>query len=227
MVATVLLRGGPGWPGWFGRSGPAHAGHVDHVVTGPALDGRTDVQFDLVKGATAVTVRGASLGDRSYRVTGSADGDHSPTVAENGNVVQVTGVGNSSSVVVELNTSVTWTLRLVDGATSETLDLHDLKLARVEIIGGVSSIDLRLPAPHGTVPVRMTGGANSFAIHRPSGDPVRVRAGGGASSVTIDGDQHGGVSGGSTFASNGWDAAGDKYDVDCTAGVSAVTVDQY
>jgi hypothetical protein len=223
MVATVLLRGGLGWPGWFGRSGPAR---VDHVVTGPALDGRTHVQFDLVKGATAVTVRGAPLGDRIYRVTGSADGDHAPTVADNGNVVQVTGVGNSSAVVVELNTSVTWTLRLVDGATSETLDLHDLKLARVEIIGGVSSIDLRLPAPHGSVPVRMTGGANSFAIHRPSGEPVRVRAGGGASSVTIDGDQHSGVSGGSTFASNGWDAAGDKYDVDCTTGVSAVTVDQ-
>ena len=113
-------------------------------------------------------------------MTASDDGDHSPAVVDNGDVVQLTGVGNSSSVVVELNPSVTWTVRLVDGASSETLDLHDLKLAGLEIIGGVSSIDLRLPAPHGTVPVRMTGGANRFAIHRPAGAAVRVRAGGGA-----------------------------------------------
>jgi hypothetical protein len=217
MVTTVLYRG------WHhGRPGPTR---VDHVVDGPALDGRTDVRFDLVKGATAVTVRSGSLGDRLYRVTGADDGDHGPTVVDNGNLVQVTSVGNSSAVVVELNPSVTWTVRLVDGATSETLDLHDLKLARLEIIGGVSSIDLTLPGAHGSVPVRMSGGANSFAIHRPTGVPVRVRAGGGASSVTIDGDQHSGISGGSSFASSGWDAAADKYDVDCTAGVSTVAVD--
>jgi hypothetical protein len=215
VVATVLLRG------WDRHRGPAR---VDHVVTGP-VNGRSDAQFDLVKGATAVTVKGADLGDRLYRVTGSDDGDHTPTVTDSGNLVQVTSMGNSSAVVVELSRGVTWRIRVVDGASSENLDLGDLKVAGVEIIGGVASLDLRLPAPHGTVPVRMSGGANQFAIHRPSGVAVQVRAGGGASNVTIDGQPHGGVSAGSTFASSGWDAAADKYAVDCTAGVSTVTVD--
>ncbi len=215
VVATVLLRG------WDRHRGP---GRVDHVVTG-AVDGRSEAQFDLVKGATAVSVRGADLGDRLFRVTGSDDGDHAPTVTDNGNLVQVTSIGNSSAVIVELNRGVTWRIRIVDGASSESLDLRDLKVSGVEIVGGVASLDLRLPAPHGTVPVRMSGGANQFAIHRPSGVAVQVRAGGGAGNVTIDGQQHGGVSGGSTFASGGWDTAADKYDVDCTAGVSTVTVD--
>jgi len=216
VVATVLLRG---WDRHGG--GPAH---VDHVVTGP-VDGRSDAQFDLVKGATAVSVRGADLGDRLYRVTGSDDGDHTPAVTDSGNVVQVTSMGNSSAVIVELNRDVTWRIRMVDGASSENLDLRDLKVSGVEIIGGAASVDLRLPAPHGSVLVRMSGGVNQFAIHRPAGVPVRVRAGGGASNVTIDAQQHGGVAGGSTFASDGWDTATDKYDVDCTAGVSTVTVD--
>jgi hypothetical protein len=216
VVATVLLRG---WDRHGG--GPAH---VDHVVSGP-VNGRSDAQFDLVKGATAVAVQGADLGDRLYRVTGSDDGDHTPTVADAGNLVQVTSVGNSSAIIVELNRDVTWRIRIVDGASSENLDLRTLKISGVEIIGGAASVDLRLPAAHGSVPVRMSGGINQFAIHRPSGIPVRVRAGGGAGNVTIDGQQHGGVAGGSTFASGGWDTATDKYDVDCTAGVSTVTVD--
>jgi hypothetical protein len=215
VVATVLLRG------WDRHRGPAR---VDHVVTGP-VNGRSEAQFDLVKGATAVTVQAADLGDRLYRVTGSDDGDHTPAVTDSGNLVQVTGMGNSSAVTVQLNRAVTWRIRMVDGASSENLDLRDAKLSGVEIIGGVASLDVRLPAPHGTVPVRMSGGANQFAIHRPSGVAVRVRAGGGASNVTIDGQQHGGVAGGSTFASTGWDTAADKCDVDCTAGVSTVTVD--
>jgi hypothetical protein len=216
VVATVLLRG---WDRHGG--GPAH---VDHVVTGP-VDGRSEAQFDLVKGATAVSVRGADLGDRIYRVTGSDDGDHPPTVTDAGNLMQVTSMGNSSAVIVELNRDVTWRIRIVDGASSENLNLSDLKVSGVEIIGGVASIDLRLPAPHGSVPVRMSGGANQFAIHRPSGVAVQVRAGGGAGNVTIDGQQHSGVAGGSAFASGGWDTAADKYEVDCTAGVSTVTVD--
>jgi hypothetical protein len=215
VVATVLLRG------WHRHPGPAH---VDHVVTGP-VNGRSDAQFDLVKGATAVTVQGADLGTRLYRVTGSDDGDHTPTVTDNGSLVQVTGMGNSSAVTVELNRAVTWRIRIVDGASSENLDVHDLKLTGLDVIGGVSSLDVRLPTAHGAVPVRMSGGANQFAIHRPSGVPVQVRAGGGAGNVTIDGQQHAGVAGGSTFASGGWDTAADKYDVDCTAGVSTVTVD--
>ena len=54
--------------------------------------------------------------------------------------------------------------------------------------------------------------------------PVRVRAGGGAGSVTIGGRTHTGVSGGSVWVPAGWTAATDRYDIDATAGVSAIAV---
>jgi hypothetical protein len=214
VVATAFFRGGH-----LGR--PA----VAHVASGP-VGGRSAATFDLVKGATSVTVRGADLGNRLYRVTASDDGDHAPVIADSGAVIQVTSLGNSTSVVVELNTQVTWLVRLTDGATSETLGLRDVPLSGVEFIGGASSIDLSLGTPHGTVPVRMSGGANRYAVHVVKGVPVQVRAGGGAGSVTIDGVAHNGVGGGTSFASDGWDGASDRYDVDNTAGVSTLTVDR-
>ena len=53
-----------------------------------------------------------------------------------------------------------------------------------------------------------------------------MRAGGGAGSVTIDGVAHNGLSSGTTFASDGWNTASDRYDIDNTAGVSTLTVDR-
>jgi hypothetical protein len=57
--------------------------------------------------------------------------------------------------------------------------------------------------------------------------PVRVRVGGGAGSATVDGARHNGLSAGTVLTSDGWDAASDRYDVDATAGVSALIVDRW
>jgi hypothetical protein len=122
---------------------------------------------------------------------------------------------------------VRWHLRFTAGATSDLVDARTLDLADVTFVGGVSSIELTLPKPGGTVPVRMSGGANRFGLRVPAGVPVRVRAGGGAGTVALDGDTRSGVTAGTLVASDGWDGAQDRYDVDAAAGVSTVTVDRY
>ena len=63
--------------------------------------------------------------------------------------------------------------------------------------GGAARVTVALPAPLGTVPVRILGGASHVAIHRPPGVPVRLRVDGGATAVTLD-DQRVGVAGGSS-----------------------------
>src|SRR5205085_8976030 len=111
-----------------------------------------------------------------------------PSVTDADGQVQVHVAGDDAAVTVELNRDVRGTLRFTAGAQSNTADLREVRrLAGVEYVAGVSSIDLTLPAPAGTVPVRLDGGVGALHIHAPGAAPVRVRAGGGAGGVTVDG----------------------------------------
>lgn len=202
---------------------------VDHFVTVP-VGGRQEATFELVSGATSVTVRGADLGDRLFRAETPAESRQAPTATVSGDRVQLhlrdVGGGGPSAVDVQLNRSVRWQVRFTAGATTSVVDLRDLSIAGVEFVSGMSSIELRLPKPSGTVAVRMSGGVGRFAIQAPAGVPVRVRAGGGAGQVTVDGVPRSGLSGGTVITPEGWDSAPARYDVDNSAGVATLTVDR-
>ena len=70
----------------------------------------------------------------------------------------------------------------------------------------------------------MVGGASDFQLSLPTGVPARVTAGGGASEVSLEGQQHTGVAGGSVFTTAGWTPGVTGFDIDATAGVSTITV---
>ncbi|GAA2396248.1 hypothetical protein [Dactylosporangium salmoneum] len=196
--------------------------HHDPTVTG-AVDGRNAATLDLLSGVGAVTVRAADLGDTLYRI----QSPRTATAHDTGDRVEVRVDGGDASVTVELNRDVRWTLRFTAGSQSNTADLRGLRrLAGVEYVGGVSAIDLALPGPSGTVPVRVDGGASTLRVHAPDEAAVRVRAGGGAGGVSIDGATHSGVTAGATYATGGWDAAADRFDVDAAGGISSITLDR-
>jgi hypothetical protein len=225
LVAAVVWSAAARYADWA----TSWMGRPAHTVDG-ARDGLTDATLDLVSGATTVTVRSADLGDTLYRVSTPDGSARVPSVVRDRALVQVhltdSGDRGPGAVVVQLGRSVRWHLRLTAGATDDTLDLRGADLAGVEFIGGVSGIDLALPRPHGTIVVRMSGGVSRFALHVPSGVPTRVQAQAGAGSVTVDGVTRSGVGAGTIVTPAGWDAATDRYDVDNTAGVSAITVDR-
>jgi hypothetical protein len=70
----------------------------------------------------------------------------------------------------------------------------------------------------------MIGGASDFQLSLPTGVPARVTAGGGASEVSLEGQAHTGVEGGSVFTTAGWAPGVAGFDIDATAGVSQITV---
>jgi len=70
----------------------------------------------------------------------------------------------------------------------------------------------------------MVGGASDFQLSLPNGVPAQVTAGGGASEVSLEGQQHTGVAGGSVFTTAGWAAGVTGFNIDATAGVSTITV---
>src|SRR5262245_18200894 len=72
-----------------------------------------------------------------------------------------------------------------------TADLTNIDLSELNVSYGISSVDLKLPVPSGTVPLRVTGGASAVTIQHPAGVPVRVRFTGWAPTVKFDGEKLG------------------------------------
>ena len=113
-----------------------------------------------------------------------------------------------------------------------------LQLAGIEAAGVVSKVDLNLPSPRAVVPIRISGGANDLALHRPAGTALRLRIRGGANKVSVDGQQirgKGGVvfegdgpisqPGEVGFETTGFAAAADRYEIELTGGANRLTVD--
>jgi hypothetical protein len=200
-----------------------------HVATG-VIGTRQAAELDLVNGASAVVIDSADLHGGLYQASTPSNANEAPSVTMDGDTVEVgmasTGQSGPATVHIVLSSKVRWRIELDGGATSETVRLPDALLTELDFGAGSSRIDATLPRPVGTVPVRMTGGTASFALHLPAGVPAQVRFAGGAGSATIDGTDHTGLAGGTVFSPQGWTGAANRYDIDNTAGVSNLVLDR-
>ena len=110
------------------------------------------------------------------------------------------------------------------GMSDVVADLQDLQLTDLEISGGASRLEIKLPRPTAAVRVRIGAGASNVELIRPAGVPVRVRIGGGVSKLAID-DFRAGAAGGKTdWRSPDYDLVKGRYDIEIGAGASKVTV---
>ncbi|MGW0503855.1 hypothetical protein [Micromonospora sp. NPDC003241] len=223
LVLVVVLVSA--WT-WVTVRGDGRAGHV---VTGSADDLR-EATFVLLDGADVVRLRTDDLGGDAYRVSTPRDAGVRPAVSlTDGNVLtSLRGTGQDGPAIVEvvLHHSVRWHLRLGGGAKEQHLDLRGTQLGDVEFTAGASRIELTLPPAAGTQRTVLSGGANQVVVRLAGDAPVRVRAGGGAGSVTVDGSTQSGVAGGTVLTPPEWESATDRYDIDATSGVSSLTVDR-
>jgi hypothetical protein len=234
LFAVLLLAActapGPARPRPHWAAEPIRAAApLGHTATGPR-DGLDAATFTLVSGVTTLIVGVDDLDDDLYRIR-TPDGSRiAPVVnADGGDVrllVEGTGQAGPATVGVTLHRAVRWHLRLGGGAEDEQVDLSGGDVAAVEFLAGSARISLTLPEPHGTVPVRMTGGAGDFVVHLAGDAPARVRLGGGAGNVVVDGAARSGIPGGTVIEGDGWSSAGDRYDIDAAAGVSSLVLDR-
>lgn len=125
---------------------------------------------------------------------------------------------------ITLSGRVPWTIRAHWGMSDVTADLEGLVLRDIEISGGSSRLEIRLPRPDTSIPVRIGGGASNVEMIRPAGVPVRVRIGGGASKLAIDDFSVGSAGGKTDWKSSDYDSAEERYDIEIGAGASKVTV---
>jgi hypothetical protein len=210
----------------FGHPGPTQ---LAHAIAGN-LDGRRAAELDVVSGAATVDISSGDLAGRLYEVMTPADAGGAPVATVDGDVVQVslasTGQPGPASLRVVVSSRVLWRIHLDGGASSESVHLAGAHLRELDFGAGSARIDATLPSPVGTVPVTMSGGASSFQLHLPDGVPVQVRFAGGAGSAVVDGTTRSGIAGGTVLSALDWSGAANRYDIDNTAGVSALTLDR-
>jgi hypothetical protein len=123
-----------------------------------------------------------------------------------------------------LSGRVPWAIKASMGMSDVMADLQELELTGLEISGGVSRLEVRLPRPKATVRVRIGAGASNLELIRPAGVPVRVRIGSGASKLAIDWFRVGAGGGKTDWRSPDYDLVEGRYDIEIGAGASKVTV---
>jgi hypothetical protein len=229
LVLAACTAPGPARPRPHWAAEPARGAVSGHTATG-SRDGLDAATFSLDSGVDAIAVRVADLGDNLFRVRTPDGAGVAPRIDRRGADLRLTttgtGLSGPAEVEVTLHRAVRWHLRLGGGSRDERVDLRGGQVSAVEFVAGAGRISLTLPEPSGTVPVRMTGGADDFQVRLTGRAPVRVRIGGGAGSASVDGRAQTGVPGDTVIEGSGWSSAEDRYDVDLAAGVSRFFLDR-
>jgi hypothetical protein len=129
-----------------------------------------------------------------------------------------------ASADIRLSPSRRWAVEIRGGVSHWESDLRDLQLAGIEVSGGVSNVDLRMPRPTGTATVRVSGGVSHLTLRRPTGVPARLQIGGGASKLGLDTQYLGAVGGPVRLETPDYSNAVDRYDVQIGGGASKISV---
>ena len=236
LVLVIGLVGGCDWAGGDGRDrNPENRpGYVlgEREGTPHRIRGDGDVtSFQLFGGADVVRVRLGDLDGDLYELSTPDNSKAAPTASIEGTDLVAglrdTGQGGPAVLTVVLSNDVRWQVRLAGGAQDQSVDLTGGRGGNVDFSAGTARAAVVLPAADGTQKVTLGGGASLLSVRLAGRAPVRVSALGGAGSVTIDGEVHTGVPGGSVWVQDGWDGAAARYDVDATSGVATVTVERF
>jgi hypothetical protein len=148
-----------------------------------------------------------------------------PTVRTDGDTVTVAYRFSFRPARGEITLSgrIPWAIRAHMGMSDVVADLEDVELSDLEISGGASRIEVRLPRPKDAVRIRIGGGASDIDLIRPTGVPVRVRIGAGTSKLAVD-DYRLEAGRKTDWRSPDYDVTDGRYDIEIGAGASKVTV---
>jgi hypothetical protein len=197
------------------------------TVTGP-LGGRKAATFELVAATTKVTVRTQDLGDELYKITSAEDSGTKPSPALTKDKLQLRltpdGDATGGNVEVLLSTKVKWALRFVGGADEQIVDLTGGKVSSIDVLGGSRRLELALPTPAGTIPIRLTGSVDELSVRSPADSPVRVQVGSGAKTVAAGERTLRDVKPGSTLTPKDWKVP-NRYDVDVASRITLLSVE--
>jgi hypothetical protein len=207
--------------------------HAPSAAAFTAHATRSTAQQDelvIATGVTTLRVESTNMGPNLFIATSPVGGAARPVAVTDPHHVRLeavsTGLAGVSELDVQLSSSVPWHVTVDGGTTDEAFDFSHGGVSSLDIVGGTSHLDVRLPTPSGTVTVRETGGASAAEVHAAANVPAQVRFAGGAGSSTIDGVARSGIAGGTLVSPAGWGSATNKYDIELDGGVSSFVLDR-
>jgi DNA-binding MarR family transcriptional regulator len=196
------------------------------TTTSAPIDGATRGTLRVASGVAHLELRAGRIKDL-FRATFHG---RPPVVrVEGGNVHLKTrgfglfGWGGGGAEIV-LTTAVPWVIDVRGGMSELNALLTELDLERIDVHGGASKVSFRLPAPRGTVPIRIVGGASELSFRRPAKAAVQVVVTGGANELRVDRRNVDVGSGVVRLATEGYESATDRYSIEITGGANEITV---
>jgi hypothetical protein len=197
------------------------------TVTAP-LDNRTSASFELLAGANSVHVTIGELGDDLYRISTPDDAGilPDPTIRNDDVKLQVSkdGDGTGGEIDVVLAAKVRWALRFSGYAEKQVIDVSGGQISQLEMVAAMRTAEVTLSQPSGTVPVKINGAVDSLILKSPEENPVRIKVGGGASTVVAGARTLKDVAAGSTLTPKGWNVA-NRYDLTAGARITTLTIE--
>lgn len=183
--------------------------------------------FELIDGTTELNVTLRSLGAEVFRVSTPEDSGVTPQVTVTGSTVRlgVTRNGKDGRAVVDLvlNRDVAWALRLTAGVEETSLDLSGGRIRRIDLIGGAARVAMVLPDQRTALPIRMSGGLNTWRIETEGEPNARVLLRDGGGTVQLGEERFDGVARGTTLETGSGEPAG-RLDIDAVAGLGTLIV---
>lgn len=131
---------------------------------------------------------------------------------------------SSRAARLALSDTIPWTVEIEGGITDLTGTLEGIPFAGLELRGGGNHVTLDLPAPLGTVTVRILGVASSVSFRRPTAVPVALSLAGGISHLRLDDRRHQNVDGSQRFETDAFATTPDRYEIQVLGGASDVRI---
>jgi hypothetical protein len=204
---------------------PNRPAPLEHVAAA-ALLGRTGAFLTVEDAASRVEVIMATLPGLLYRVTTPGGGGLTPHVtSQNGHVrasLRANGADGADDVRIVLNRDVRWAISLPAGAGEQSLDLRRGRISRLDL-GACGLVEMRLPAPSGTVPITLGGAVGSVVL---TASPVRLELDRGAGFAELPWASGQVISERAVVATPGWSKAPDRYAVRARSSIGTLAVRQ-
>jgi DNA-binding MarR family transcriptional regulator len=138
-----------------------------------------------------------------------------PEVRASGGTVSVRyrfrGFLQRRTAEIALNPGIPWTVVLRGGLSDLRADLAALQLQGLDLNGGATSMDVRLPAPHGQVRLLLKGNATSAALSHPGGAALSLDISGNVEKLRFGSRRLGTVRGRTHLETADYGAAIDRY----------------
>ncbi|MFC7277048.1 hypothetical protein ACFQS1_23910 [Paractinoplanes rhizophilus] len=209
---------------------PAIPSATTRPTTAPADPPFSSGTFELGSDLAVLIVSVAAIGADPVRVSVPAGSGIKPRLDRDGSTVRLTAkvaedAAGTDPVTVRLNSRITWSVKMTGGVRDARFSLADGWVRRIDLTGGAARIDMSLPTPGETLPIRMTGGVNTWNITTAKEVPVRVLLRDGGGRVTLNGDRTRGIDRYTRLRADGRDdVESGGLDIEAVAGIGALTV---